>query len=95
MKEKKKQKGGSTLFMHRVSDKGDAEEVSTFINQEIVRHVSYTKTKKGVQDPKVIRSIEKFEAKETTLVDESNVLSPVDSQTLTQQILTLIQDLLE
>lgn len=78
MKEKKKQKGGSTLFMHRVSDKGDGEEVAAFINQEIARHTSYTKTKKGDKDPKVMRSIEKFEAKQTDLVDESNVLAPVD-----------------
>ena len=33
--------------MHRVTDKKDKAEVSTFVNEEFARHISYTKTKKG------------------------------------------------
>lgn len=81
--------------MHRVNDKGDPEQVSIFINEEIKRHTSYTKTKKGTQDEKVMRAIEKFEGKDTTLIDESNVLAPVDDVVLPEQIANLIKDLLE
>ena len=63
LKEKKKGKDNLRLFMHKVADKTDPSQVEAFINEEIIRHTSYTKMKKGTQDPKVMRAIEKFEAK--------------------------------
>ena len=59
--------------MHRVADKTDSASVAQYINQEIVRHTSYTKTKKGQQDEAVIKAIRKFEKKESPLVDETNI----------------------
>jgi hypothetical protein len=47
LKEKKKGKDNMRLFMHRVADKSDPAQVEAFINEEVMRHVSYSKMKKG------------------------------------------------
>ena len=59
LKEKNKQR--ASLFNDRVKDKSDLEAVAAFLNQEIVRHLAYSKVKKGVDD-RMMKAFDKFEA---------------------------------
>ena len=65
-------KEGSTLFKDRVSNKNEASKITAFINKEMIRHIAYTKTKKG-SDEVVMKAIAKFEGKHADIVDEYNI----------------------
>ena len=46
MKEKKKSTN-LQLFTHKVTDKANKEQVADYLNKELSKHVSYSKTKKN------------------------------------------------
>lgn len=79
IKEKKKNnpnkqtQGLSNSFATRVIEKDDAAQIVSFVNQEVVRHNAYRKTKKGQQEEKVIKAIEKFEATGLPMLDQENI----------------------
>ncbi len=79
IKEKKKNnpnkmtQGLANSFSTRVIEKDDGAQIVSFVNQEIVRHNAYKRTKKGQQEEKVMKAIEKFEATELPLLDQENI----------------------
>ena len=76
LKDKKKQGGPKSLpniFSSRVTDKGDAEQVSEYLNAEMVRHCAYKRTKKGDQEPVVMAAIQKYEEAGEPIVSEENI----------------------
>ena len=48
------------LFKDRVPDKKDKEALASYLNQEIERHIAYTRVKKGA-DEAVLKAFDKFE----------------------------------
>jgi hypothetical protein len=78
IKEKKKNNpkvssGLANSFAARVIEKDDGAQIVSFINEEIVRHNAYRKTKKGQQEEKVIAAIDKFEATGVPMLDQENI----------------------
>ena len=76
LKDKKKQGGPKlppNIFSTRMKDKGNAAQVSEYLNAEMVRHCAYKKTKKGDQDAAVMYAIDKFEKSGETIVTDGNI----------------------
>lgn len=76
--------------MQRVTDKSDKGQIVAYLNQEMVRHIAFTKTKKGDQDPKVMDSIEKFEGKELQMVDENNISTYQQGKSISEVVEMLV-----
>ena len=98
LKDKKKQGGPKlppNLFSTRVTDKGDAAQVTEYLNAEMVRHCAYKKTKKGDQDAAVIYAIEKFEKSGETIVNEGNSGVYLEGKSLVETIIAKIKAMKE
>jgi hypothetical protein len=98
LKDKKKQGGPKlppNLFSTRVTDKGDAPQVSAYLNAEMVRHCAYKKTKKDDQDAAVIYAIDKFEKSGETIVTEGNVGEYFEGKSLVETVIAKIKAMKE
>ena len=71
---KKQNKGMASSFAGRVTEKSDQSQIVEFINQEQIRHNAYKRTKKGTQEEKIMKAIEKFEGSGVQpMVDSENI----------------------
>ena len=87
LKDKKKQTN-SKLFVHRVTDKLNKEQVTQYLNEEIKRHISYQQTKKDLNE-KVVKAIQKIEKYELQLFEQDSIHT--GQQSIVESIVGLVR----